>query len=232
MTYAINLLSSFVNIFAAPSHAFRNLNQQRLSAWLPLVTLVAAWVLVWSWYYRSVDFTWLVNHIIQLEGYTDEAQIKAVSAVKPGALIVIAVMSVVLVLMAVTSIMSLYLVVVSAIVDDPYRLRHWFSFAVWGSLPSLASIIAMVSNFVLAADQRIGPEQLNPLTFNNLFFHLAAASPFKRLLDSVDIPMLWSWAVMVIGYREWTRRSWLSSAVTILAPPALVYGIWIVLIVI
>jgi hypothetical protein len=84
----------------------------------------------------------------------------------------------------------------------------------------------MVVNFFIVGNGQIGAEQLNPLSLNNLLFHVGIDSGYKRLLDGLDLSVIWSWGLMIVGYHEWTQRSWLTSGAVVLVPPALIYGGW------
>jgi hypothetical protein len=234
MSYAKAEFSMLVNVFAAPLEAFRSL-RERASVWFPLILLVTAWIAVWNWFYHAVDYSWFINHLIANETLhapadQKEAITQSIVKLKPGALIIISSVSVIVVFLALSLVMSLYLLVVAAVFDDKYRLKHWFSLALWASMPSLLAIVAMVANFYLASAHQIAPEQLNPLTLNNLLFHVGPDSGYKRLLDSVDLTLMWSWLIMILGYREWTRRSFAASSAIILTPVAILYGVWIAVI--
>ena len=114
---------------------------------------------------------------------------------------------------------------VSAVVDDQYRFKHWFSLAVWANIPSLLAMLAMVLNFMLSSHSRIPPEALNPLSFRN-FLGLDASHPLSTMLDSLDLTSLWTWALLVLGYHTWTGRGWGASIAIVLAPMVTIYGLW------
>jgi hypothetical protein len=235
MSYFAESLSNLVNIFASPREAYRRIAARPIT-WFALLLLVAAWIAVWNWYYHAVDFSWLVNHLIDVQTANAPSDQRAaitqsITNIKPGALIVISSATVVVLLLALSVIMSLYLLVVSAVVNDTYRLKQWFSFAVWSSTPSLIGILAMIANFYLTGTRQVAPEQLNPLSLNNLFFHVGPASPYKRILDSIDLTLFWSWVLMIVGYHTWTGRSIVRSALVILAPLVVIYGVWLAMIV-
>jgi Yip1 domain len=231
VSYASAAVANFVNIFTSPKEAFRDL-KSRPSIWLPLLLLIGAWIVLWNWYYHTVDFPWLVNHLVDVRTHSapvDEQQAIAAGIVKmkPGAFIVITVFSVIIVFLALTLFMSLYFLILGAIYDDPYRFRHWFAFTLWATMPSLVAVVAIVANVLLTDGGRVAPEQANPLSLNNLFFHVGLDNKFKQLLDSLDLTVLWSWVLMVVGYREWTQRSWSKSLQLVLAPLLVIYSIWI-----
>lgn len=224
-------LANLVNIFVSPSEAFQNLKANP-TAWLPLLVLFVSWVFFWNYYYSAVDYPWLVDRLIEqktydVSGEEREQVVKGIKALKPGALIIISSISVLLILTVLILITSVYLVIVSAVVDDSYRFKNWFAFASWTSMPSLLAILCMLVNFSLTSNQQIGPDQLNPLSLNNLVFNVDAHNKFKTLLDGLDLTILWSWGLMIWGYHLWTKKSLTTSTIIILIPSALVYGIWL-----
>lgn len=233
MSKASDALSTLVNIYASPAQAFRTL-QERPYIWLPLLLMLVGWIVLFNWYYAVVDFNWVVEHLIGIEQANapadQHAQIaKNLHQLKPGAFVIISVLSVFFILAVVTVINTLYLLVVGAINDDKPGLKEWFSFSLWTSMPSLVLMLAMVANFYLSGSAQVAPEQLNPLTLNNLFFHLPADSAYRKLFDSLDLTILWSAVLGVIGYHIWTGRSWGKSVLIILAPTIAIYGTWFVL---
>jgi hypothetical protein len=232
MAYAQKMFSILLNMFVAPAEAF-NAAREKAPIWFPLILIISCWIIFWNWYYSAVDFPWVLNQIIANELATKpveqhEAISASISNFKPGALIIISVVTILVIMFGVTLGMGVYLTIVSAVLDDKYRFKSWFSFALWSFVPSLIAIVAMIINFSLAKDGRVGPSELNPLNFNNLLFRYGPAHPLKSMLDGLDLTVLWSWALMVIGYRNWTKRSWTQSALIILVPWVLLYGTWIV----
>ena len=51
-------------------------------------------------------------------------------------------------------------------------------------------------------------------------------SPGHALFESLTIPAVLSWILMIIGVRTWSQRSWAFSAIFILLPVVVIYGIW------
>lgn len=231
MSYVRAMGTTMLNIFVAPQDAF-TATREKPSIWFPLLTLALCWIVFWNWYYSAVDFNWVLNQVISDKLATtppdqQEAVAKSMGNFKPGALAIISILTVLVLLLSITLINAVYLTIVSAVLDDKLRFRNWFSFSLWTSMPSLVAILAMTVNFLLSKDSRVGPTELNPLNFNNLLFHVAPTSPFKSLLDGFDLTILWSWALMVFGYRVWTGRTWATSASVVLLPWVVLYGIWI-----
>lgn len=224
-----NSLLNLVRIIIAPTQAFADL-RERPTIWFPLLLVIAAWIVLWYWYYGAVDYPWLVDHMIATEtAKAPPEQHTAISEgirrLKPGALVILSSLFVGLVLTLVSLLTAGYLNVVSAIVDDQYRFHNWFSLVLWCNAPSLFAIAAMIVHFYAASDSHIAPENLNPLSFGSLL-GVSTANPYGTLLGSIDLTSVWAWTLLVFGYRQWTKRSWIQSALATLVPAIGIYAIW------
>lgn len=223
------LLQHLGHMIVAPTAALKQLREQPV-AWFPLLLLIGAWIVFWQWYFHAVDYAWLVDHMIAAETAKappdQHAAIQdGISKLKPGALVILSSLLTIVVLLLVTVLTSVYFVVVAAIVDVDLRFRHWFALSLWASVPSLFALGAMTLSFFLAAGGRIAPENLNPLSVYNLF-GLPPGSRFASLLDSIDLTSLWTWALLVVGFRQWTGKGWAGSIVAVAIPLVAIYGTW------
>lgn len=231
MSYVSEAASNLLNIFAAPTMAFRNL-RERPMIWLPLLVMFVVWVALWVWYFNAVDFAWMKAQIVaqetaKVDPQQREATAQAIAGMKPGAFIFLSTVSVGVIQIGISLLLAVYLLVVGAVYDDKYRFPHWFSLAIWSLMPALVTVLAMAVNFMVGGTNQVAPDKLNPLTLNNLLFHVGPDSRFKGLVDGLDLTIVWSWALLVIGYRNWTSRSWVASALVVLSPVVIIYGAWI-----
>jgi hypothetical protein len=67
-------------------------------------------------------------------------------------------------------------------------------------------------------------DAINPLAFGNLLsIELTAATPMvQRTLLSVDLTTIWTVALSVIGYQQWTASSLTKSVMVVLGPLAVI----------
>ncbi len=228
-------LANVVNIFVSPKEAFKNLGE-RPSALVPCIFLFFGWIIFWNVYYGTVDYPWLLDQLTIQETYQMEAEekeqtIEGMKNLKPGAFTIITVVSTLFVLGALLLVTSAYLTIVSAIVDDQYRFKHWIAFSTWTAMPSMLSLIGMWVNFIMASNGQIAPHKLNALSLNNLFFNIDFKSEYYNLVNAFDLTVLWSWAIMILGYHIWTKKSLFYSAMIVMAPASLFYGVWLIFIV-
>jgi len=225
-------LQNLVNVIVSPRTAFANLGEKP-SVWFPLLLLICAWIVFWQWYFHAVDYPWLIDHMINFETQKAPAEHHqairdGITKLKPAAMVILSSLIVIVVLSIITVLTAFYLVIVSAVVDDHYKFKNWFSLTLWTSVPSLFSILAMTLNFVLAPDGRVPPENLNPISLKNML-GMPPGQTFSTLLDSIDLTSFWTWGLLVMAYQQWTKRTWVQSATAVLVPVFGIYAVWALL---
>lgn len=229
-----SVLSNFVNIYVSPLDVFRQLKEQP-NFLFPLLLLIICSTVVMIWYYASVDFNWLMDYFISIEadGHSEEEKqqiVSSLSAMTPIMMGAITIISSLVMIIAHYTVLSLYFVVISLFTNDGFRFKYWFCLVNWAFLPTLLAFFAIFVTIALNSNGQIGPNQLNSLTLNNLFFHLPNTHHFKTILDSIDISFLWSIVLLILGYQVWTKKSIVNSGFIVLTPYLLVYGIWLLII--
>jgi len=121
---------------------------------------------------------------------------------------------------------ALYLLGAAKVTKLSPGFKHWFTLACWTSLPVLLTNVVAAIMLVLAENSQIAPSVLQPLSLNELLLHVPEGSPGYALFESLGIPALLSWALMIIGVRTWSQRSWAFSATVTLLPWVIIYGVW------
>jgi len=98
---------------------------------------------------------------------------------------------------------------------------------VWCGLPALVAIL--VNAILLITENsplQLGPEQLQVLSLNELFFHKPMNAEGATLLGSLTLIAPLSWALTAICVRVWTQRTWTFSVIFALLPSIVFYGCW------
>jgi hypothetical protein len=126
---------------------------------------------------------------------------------------------------------ALYLLLAAKVMSLPHDLRfkHWFAFACWTALPTLLSNVVGAIMLALADTPQVGPSAIAPLSLNSLVFQVPMSGAGYSLLESLTIPNFLSWALMIVGVRVWSQRSWAFSVLFILVPAVAIYGVWAIL---
>ena len=216
-------LTTLAGMFYEPTKSFMAIKQNSMLL-LPLLLAIIGTVVLVFWYYSQVDMAWLQDKMLagqELEPAQREAALKFMTrstmqgtGAAAGALIP-------LVLYA---LMALYFLIVSKVMDVSVTYGKWFAMATWAGVPGLIGIVLGFVQILLAEHGQLAPNQLNPLTINQLLFHLDMGTPWSALLDSISVTTLWSIVLLAIGFQAWSNRS-RSVSLAIAAAPAIV--VWV-----
>lgn len=232
MTEPISNTNLFINILTAPSVAFAALKEQP-RIFFPLLLLVIVSALMLTSFYMTVDYVWMVDQLVAAESNnlseSEQEQMRAaMMAMPPMVMGIISVVGAVVGIPAILAVMTAYLLLVNKVMDKQnFAFPSWLSLVCWTSMPSLFASLASMVNILLAHNGQLGIENLNPITFNNLLFHLEPKDPLFGPLNSLDPTYIWSTALLILGYSHWTGRGLGQSALIVLVPVASIYGIWI-----
>jgi hypothetical protein len=121
---------------------------------------------------------------------------------------------------------ALYLLLAAKVTKLPQGFKHWFAFSCWAALPWLLSTVVAAIFLILSDNAQVSPSALQPLSINELLLHRPMGSAGYALFESLTISSVLSWILMIIGVRVWSQRSWEFSAIFILLPNVVIYGIW------
>ena len=215
------------NIFTAPSQAFAAI-KERPNPWLPLLVLIGAVFIVQFVYMQVVDFPWLIDHTLRQGGgnMTDAQRAQIVDAttkVPPSVLGAVQGASGGIVILIVYALIALYYTGVSFATNDGHKFQQWLALIAWCSLPSVLGYIASLVNLQVTDARFLPAEQLNPLSFGSLLgLDPQGATIVQRILMSLDVTVLWSTVLQILGYQAFTQRSVTFSAAVVLGPLAVI----------
>lgn len=221
----ISPLNTFAAMFAEPGRAFAAV-QQRSMAWLPLLLIMLGSTALFFWYFQIVDFAWLQDRMVAgiPEAQGSEAAHKLMSkdamqiSMLGGTLVGIPLFY---------SLVAMYFLIVAKIKNLDLGFTKWFSFVSWASLPALLSLPLGAMQILLASNGQLELDQLNPVSLNQLFFHIETGKPWASLLESIDITSVWSAVLMVVGFQVWSKASRSTAILVVAIPYAVIYGVWI-----
>lgn len=232
-----SLISTAINIFAAPREAFAVI-RERPRALFPLVLILAGLVTVTVLFINSVDLGWYIESQMRTSGaaeqMTEEQLTQAADAASgsPGFIAAIGSVSSSLIVVIIYFVYSLYLWSVSSFAKHGIQFRQAFALVCWTSLPGLLGFLASIVN-LLVNDATFMPQHLvNPLSFGALFGldaeRAAAFGAAGRIMLGLDIMIVWSALLLVLGYQAWSRKSLGTAASVVLAPYVVLIGagIW------
>jgi hypothetical protein len=227
----MNNIALSVALATAPSSAFDDL-RQRPRFWFPLLLIIVTTAAVWYSYFSVVDFEWFKQAVL-----SETPDVKALPAEQRDAVMAMytrtmmtwgSVVSIAIVTVIVFVVSALYFWLAAKVTRLPPELRfkHWFAFATWASLPLVLGNLVSGILLLLSDTPQVNPGTMAPLGLNELLVHAPYGSSAQGVLDSLSIPAFLSWALMIIGVKAWSQRSWMFSALFVLVPAVLFYGIW------
>lgn len=231
MTQATNT-AMLIGILTAPSTVFPILKEQPRIVF-PLLLLIIASALMLTSFYLTVDYAWMVDQMVaaQGEGLTaaeQEQMRSSMNAMPQSVMGGISVVGAVIGIPVILAVMAAYLLLMNKLMDrQSLAFPNWLSLVCWTSMPNLFASLASLVNILLAHNGQLGIDNLNPITFNNLLFHLEPGDALFGPLNSLDPTYIWSTALLVMGYSHWTGRSLGQSALIVLAPIVIIYAGWI-----
>jgi hypothetical protein len=215
-----------VNIFTSPSAAFAAL-KERPNPWLALLIVLGIYAAVSYLYMQSVDLPWMLDRQLSQGGnLTDEQRTQAVDAalqISPAVYGVIAAVTTPLSILIVFALVALYLTGVSFATNDGVKYGQWFALVAWSTMPIIFGLGASFVNLLVVDARFLPQEQLNPLSFGNLFGLTTEGEGVpisQRILLSLDITTLWSVILQIIGVQVFSQRSIVRAAVVVLGPVA------------
>jgi hypothetical protein len=213
-----------VNIFTSPTAAFTAL-KERPSPWLPLLIVLLTYAAVSYLYLQVVDLPWMLDRQLSQGGnLTDEQRTQAVDAalqISPTVYGVIGAVTTPLSILIVYALIALYFTGVSFATNDGVKYGQWFAMISWSVMPVIFGLAASFVNLLVSDARFLPQEQLNPLSFGNLFALNSDGAPLsQRILLSLDVTTLWAVVLQVIGYQVFSQRSIVRAAVVVLGPMA------------
>ncbi len=228
----MNNLALSVALATAPSSAFAEL-RERPRFWFPLLVVILSTVALVYWYYSVVDIEWLKDLMFSnnpdIQKLPEEQRAQAISMYGRNTLLLGSVIGVVVVLPVISALQALYLLLAAKVTGLQPGFKHWFAMSCWTGLPVLLSTVVSAILLLLSDTAQVSPSVMQPFSLNELVFHRPIGSPGQTLLESLNIPSLLTWGLMIIGVHTWSQRSWAFSTLFILLPVVVIYGIWSIL---
>ena len=216
-------------ILVDPKSCFMALREQP-RFWFPLLATVVSGAAVIFWYYSMVDFAWLTDHI--LSGNSQADKMSEAEKAKLGTLMSKNILMWTSLAVAVIGIPlmrlleSVYYLLAGKLTGVQQSFKHWFSLSCWSAFPLLLAVVAMAVSLLIQGNGQIGLEGLQPLSLNELLFHVPASNRWYSLLTNLTILHPWVWWLTVVGVQIWSTRSLTFCLLFALLPVVFLYGGW------
>ncbi len=222
---------NLIDIITAPSAAFTRL-KEKPTILLPLLLVILLTTSTQVGYVLLTDRGFLADQQLEqveaiFPNLTDEQREQMGQQMRNQSTLALVLNSSVgtaVVLTIILALYALYLRFVSKFSFVELGWKPWFSMVCWTSVPTLfgalASWVALLSN----SNGQLPILELNALNFSNLL----GLEPGGAL--SYLTPLhFWSFALLAMGYQNWTKKSLAVSALISLAPYIVIFGLWAIL---
>lgn len=192
---------------------------------LPLMLLTLLPVLIYFWYFNTVDTVWLVDRMLASQPDLKPDELEVARTFMGNSLKWLTLGGVLVATPLTMALCGLYLFVFANRGGERLSYGKWFALAVWSNLPKLL-LLPLMALQIVTSGGHVTIDDLNMASLNYLVFKLPVENPWAGLLSSIDLSTVWTLALIVNGVCAWTGRSLASAFVISSAPYFLIYGAW------
>ncbi|MBC3875885.1 YIP1 family protein [Undibacterium flavidum] len=220
-----NAISVIAKLFFEPKAAYIAL-KEKPAAWVPLVMIILGSLIVFYWYFATVDLSWLIEHTMASQpNLKPEARTAMASFMTRNAMMYSTLGIVFALSLIIYAVFALYYWLASKVLGTEITYGNWFHFTVWTSVPALLGLPLMAIQ-VATGHGQVAMEDLNMLSMNYLIAHAPLGAPWERFLTNISITTLWTALLSFVGLRVWTGRSTAACAFAALLPYVFFFGCW------
>ncbi|RYG68067.1 hypothetical protein EON77_15870 [bacterium] len=220
------------SLLSSPRRFFAQLEEHpryALPFWLGLLATVG----LTAWYYGVVDIEWLKQLQMDADPRTaamSDAQREAAARFLTRGLLLGFGLAAILAIGVLTRLLeALYYRAIGPAFGLRRTYRQWFAFSSWTALPHVVAALPAVLVLLVADTAHLAPGAMQPLSFNELFFHRPLGAPGYNFLSIVGVGHVVTLALAVYGVKCWSKRSWGFAALFVLGPAlvaAIGFGIY------
>lgn len=231
-TYGIG--NALVDIIAAPSKALDEVRDRVSWLWVPLGIVIVLSIASTITYFYWVDFDWMVDQAVAeaLRGGADpsaEAGIR--SFMRPGMMMAMTVISLLVVTPLIYLLQAAYLHLVNKVTGNPdLRFGQWFALSAWSGFPMVFQALSTFVLLAMADSRQLGQSELSPLSLQSLLIRAEAESSWAAWGSSITLISFWTVGLLALGIMRWTGASMLKAIIIAAVPFVLIFGIWAVVI--
>lgn len=221
-------LSCLANIFLDPKKALTDVRGHSRWLWYPFLITIVVTVGFSVWYYMTVDLGWMVDQI--MAGMSDKMDADRADAIRQsmtrGRFMFGAIVGTTLFISVIYVLQTVYLLLVSKLAGyEVQGFGQWFNFTAWTYFPNVLATVASAIAYLFSHGNQISFYKVDVTSINTLFFHLPFGSAWFNTLQNLHLTLFWTLGLMVVGFSLWTKKSLGKSAVVVLAPYVVLYGI-------
>jgi Yip1 domain len=225
----MNNISIAIALATSPSKAFEEI-RERPRFWFPLLLVIIATAGMMGWYYSVVDIDWLKELMFannaDFQKMPAEQRAGAMAFVGRNTMLIGSVIGVCVMIPVFYLLNTVYFLLAGKVTKLTPGFKQWFALTCWTALPVLINVVISTLLLLIRDNDQIGPGILQPLSLNELLLHYPFGSKPQGFFEALSIPTLLSWALLIMGVRAWSQRSWVFSTIFAMIPALLIFGIW------
>lgn len=221
----MKLARIYFSILLDPKNAFNEALRQRVGTlFFPLLATILVTGILNVVYYYSVDFNWLLAQLTV--GMPEQQRLSMEEALTPGRLVAVSLVGVVALAVLVNGARAFIYWVILKVRGDSQRFVRLFALTMWATAPVALILPAGILNIMLASNGHLTPNNVNPVSLNQLFFGLPDTSGWGALLSSFSLVNVWEVFLVAVGLRAVIALSVARALLIALIPDVVFYGIW------
>jgi hypothetical protein len=221
------------DIFFKPNGVFTAIKESHNWSWLPFFIVLFTSILPVYLYFNFVDFQWYTQLIIDSSyGDISPAEQNMISTnMSQEQMPLISSVMIFFGLIITNAIVAVYLNF-SAKMDEEcvQGFTDWYGFSWWTCMPGVVNSLIALLVILLAGNTQLSPISMSPTSLAYLF-NINMASDWYTLLQSVRIDTFWTMYLISVGLSRWTKIASHKTYLIAIGPYGLIWGIWILTIV-
>jgi hypothetical protein len=218
-------MAHLVDIFLQPSKVFAEL-KEKPTFLIPLLIVAALTVALTLLYFTTVDSAWYLDHTLMASGDDmSAAELAQAKQLMPGTRTMGFIGAPVAAIgMALISVLyAAYFMLAGRITGIDVSFRRGLSLICWASMPMVLGLIGTIASAVTMSPQT-ALESLMLTNVDPLLVQLPMDSAWSGLAKGFNLLNLWVWFLLALGWRTWSKSSWVQAAIVALLPSLVFYG--------
>ncbi len=228
MSSNASALATLGNIFVDPRKAFEDIKGHNAWLWLPLALVIIATVASVVAFYSHADTAAMMQAQLAASGqHPTPEQMQAMAKFQsPMFMMISSSIGSAVGIVVVYLIIALYYMLVAKVGGwNEQRYGSWLSFTVWSGFPAILAPLITLIVVLVRGGVATRFAQGDVTSLNALLLHLPMSNPWYMLAAGISPFSVWALVLAIYGLTHWTRRGWGYSALVVLVPTVVFYGL-------
>lgn len=219
------IVGILTQLLTNPMRGFREaLSLPRWTLAIPFALAIGASFAVNAFYYKHVDLAWLGEQLTS--GMSTTQRQAALGIMSVNRLLVVSIVGVTMFTLTMALVRSTVFWLVLKIRGDSRPYSELLAVTAWAATPVLLLFPAGLFNILMTNGGHLAPNDVNPVSINQLVTHLPSWAGFGRLLSTISAVSLWELALLAVGLVVAARLRWRAALPLALAPDIVLYALW------